>query len=238
MTETGFRYEGSELALFAEAIRWKAYFARILRPFAGASVLEVGAGIGGTTQALCTGAHERWVCLEPDATLAARLDERIRAGELPPFCERGTGTLQDVPEDERFDTVVYVDVLEHVERDREELEHAVRHLNPGGHLVILAPAHPWLFSPFDEAVGHFRRYTRASLLDLGPPGTRVVLARYLDSVGLLASLANRAVLRKPLPTLRQVRTWDRYLVPCSRVLDPMLGYSVGKTVVVVRQRLQ
>lgn len=236
MSDAAFRYEGSELALFAEASHWKQYYARSLRPFFGPAVLEVGAGIGGTTQVLCAGEHRRWVCLEPDADLAAQLHGRIRAGELPPFCESRVGTLENLPGGERFDAVLYIDVLEHVQRDREELARAVEHLNPGGHLVMLAPAHQWLWSPFDPAVGHHRRYSRASLLALGPPGTRVVLERYLDSVGLLASLANRVLLRKALPTARQIRVWDDWMVPCSRILDPVFGYSMGKTVVVVRQR--
>ena len=236
MNDAAFRYEGSELALFAEASHWKRYYARSLRPFTGPAVLEVGAGIGGTTQGLCAGPHLRWVCLEPDAVLAAQLHGRIRAGDLPPFCESRVGTLGSLPDGDRFDTVIYIDVLEHIERDREELEQAVDHLNPGGHLVILAPAHQWLWSRFDTAVGHHRRYSRTSLLELGPMGTRVVLARYLDSVGLLASLANRLILRNALPTARQIRVWDDYMVPCSRILDPVFGYNVGKTVVVVRQR--
>jgi len=199
-------------------------------------VLEVGAGIGGTTEVLCAGAHRHWVCVEPDAALAARLEARIRTGALPPFCECRIGTLSSIPETERFDTVLYIDVLEHIEHDREELARAALHLNPGGHLVVLAPAHAWLWSPFDAAVGHCRRYTRASLLALGPAGTRVVRVRYLDSVGLLASLANRVLLRSDLPTAAQIRLWDRGMVPLSRGVDPLFGYRVGKTVVVVWER--
>ena len=231
-----FRYEGSELSLFAEASHWKRYFARSLRPFMGASVLEVGAGIGGTTRALCGRGHRRWLCLEPDEALADQLHERIRIGKLPAFCERRVGTLSNLPVSERFDTITYIDVLEHIERDREELERATEYLNPGGYLVVLAPAHQWLFSPFDAAVGHFRRYSRRSLLGLGPSGTRVVRARYLDSVGLLASLANRVILRNALPTAGQIRVWDGYMVPCSRFLDSIFRYNFGKTVIVVWQR--
>ncbi len=237
MSTVAFSYEGSELALFAKASNWKRYYARSLRPFIGSAVLEVGAGIGTTTQVLCAGEHRRWVCLEPDAMLADQIADRIRVGQLPAFCEPRVGTLRSIPNNERFDTALYIDVLEHIEHDREQLAMAVEHLNPGGHLVVLAPAHMWLFSPFDSAIGHFRRYTRKSLFDIGPPGSRVATARYLDSVGLLASLANRLFLRKALPTAQQIRVWDGYLVPCSRILDGILGYSLGKTVVVAWQRL-
>jgi|KBSSwiStaDraftv2_1062776.scaffolds.fasta_scaffold298633_2 SAM-dependent methyltransferase len=237
MTEATFRYEGSELALFAEADHWKRYYRRSLRPFIGSSVLEVGAGIGGTTGVLCAGEHRRWVCLEPDEVLARQLDERIRIGALPASCECRIGALNSIPDSELYDTVLYIDVLEHIERDRDELERATKHLVPGGHLVVVAPAHQWLFSPFDAAIGHFRRYSRRSLGDLDPPGMQVVLARYLDSVGLLASLANRLVLRSAMPTVGQIRIWDNFMVPWSRFLDPIFLYGIGKTIVVVWRRL-
>jgi 2-polyprenyl-3-methyl-5-hydroxy-6-metoxy-1,4-benzoquinol methylase len=236
MTAAGFSYEGSELALFADAVRWKRYYARSLSPFLGPAVLEVGAGIGGTTEILCSRPHLRWVCVEPDAALAAELEARIQGGALPPFCECRVGTLSSIREDERFDTVLYIDVLEHIERDRDELARALLRLNPGGHLIVLAPAHAWLWSPFDAAVGHCRRYTRASLLALGPAGARAVRVRHLDAVGLFASLANRLLLRSALPTAAQIRLWDRGMVPLSRVVDPLFGYRVGKTIVVVWQR--
>jgi len=145
--------------------------------------------------------------------------------------------LNSIPDSELYDTVLYIDVLEHIERDRDELERATKHLVPGGHLVVVAPAHQWLFSPFDAAIGHFRRYSRRSLGDLDPPGMQVVLARYLDSVGLLASLANRLVLRSAMPTVGQIRIWDNFMVPWSRFLDPIFLYGIGKTIVVVWRRL-
>jgi len=68
-----FDYVGSELEIFAEAIRWKRYFADEMRPFLGSRVLEVGAGIGGTTRVLCRGSEARWLCVEPDAALAEQV---------------------------------------------------------------------------------------------------------------------------------------------------------------------
>ena len=95
--------------------------------------------------------------------------------------------------------------------------------------MVYAPAHQFLYSPFDERIGHFRRYDRESLLASAPPKlTRETLV-YLDSAGLLASLA-QFVLRQGLPTKRQLATWDRLLVPVSRLLDPILLHRVGKSV--------
>lgn len=72
-------------------------------------------------------------------------------------------TLAALPRDSRFDTILYIDVLEHIADDRAELVEAARRLNPGGYLVVLSPAHQWLFTAFDAAIGHVRRYTAKSL---------------------------------------------------------------------------
>ncbi len=222
-----FAYIGSELDLFAHALTWKAYFRGHLLPCLQGDVLEVGAGIGANTRLLCDATQRRWLCLEPDRSLAARIEE---GGGLPPMCEVVAGTIEDLPRDERFEAILYVDVLEHIEDDRKELTLAAAHLKTGGALVVLAPAWQWLFTPFDRAIGHYRRYSKASLRAVVPSTLSEDRVLYLDSVGLLGSLGNRMVLRAAMPTLGQIRFWDRVLVPLSRRLDPLLGYRIGKSV--------
>jgi SAM-dependent methyltransferase len=163
--------------------------------------------------------------------MASRLEATIVRGELPACCRARAGTVRDLPAETRFDAILYVDVLEHIEDDAGELATAARRLRPGGVLIVLAPAHNWLYSPFDRAIGHYRRYTRRSLATVGPPALRRLDLRYLDSVGLLASAGNSFILRRSLPTARDVARWDRLMVPLSRRLDSWLGFRVGKSVV-------
>lgn len=222
-------YIGSELEIFAHAQRWKAYYKSLIAPFFGQRVLEVGAGLGATTAALCDGSHEAWICLEPDPDLLAQLASR----PLPACCRPQAGFVSTLAPDSRFDSILYIDVLEHIEDDRAELDRASRHLAPGGKLIVLSPAYQFLFSPFDESIGHYRRYTRAMLSALTPPGCRLILLRYLDSVGLLTSLANRLFLRQSLPTHAQILFWDRRLVPLSRLVDRLIGFRFGRSIVAV-----
>jgi SAM-dependent methyltransferase len=237
MVELG--YAGGELDLFAEARRWKRYFADVLAPHIRGHALEVGAGIGSTLRALAQSRSVKaWTVLEPDPALFARLEEVAREVEgargIP--VRARAGTLAGLPDGERFDAVVYVDVLEHIEDDRGELARAFERLRPGGRLVVLAPAHPALFSEFDRQVGHQRRYDRSSLSAVAPPDARLVALRYLDSVGLLASLGNRLLLRAPLPSRGQILAWDALMVPASRVLDRLSLGHLGKSVVAVWER--
>jgi hypothetical protein len=228
-----YTYVGTELDLFAAADNWKRYVYRQLGPYLGRDVLEVGAGHGATTRVLCQGGVDRWVCLEPDAVLADRLIVAIGTGELPDCCQVRIGTLADVGELDRFETILYADVLEHIADDRAELVHAADRLLPHGHLIVLAPAHPWLFTPFDQAIGHYRRYTRNTLRAAAPKELALVRLAYLDAIGMLASLGNRVVLKSSMPSARQIAIWDRLMVPLSRLADPALGYTLGKSVLAV-----
>lgn len=230
-SSAGFAYPGGELELFAGARNWKRYLRRRIGPSVRGRVLEVGAGIGATTRALWDEGVEGWVLLEPDPRMVEGLRRAVDDGGLPARCRVVEGTL-DAVGDERFDCILYVDVLEHIERDREELERASARLAPGGRVVVLSPAHGWLFTDFDRALGHHRRYDLRALRTMTPPTLRVVQAEYLDAVGILASLGNRLLLRSAQPTPGQIRVWDRAMVPVSRILDPLLGRRLGKSVLV------
>lgn len=231
-----YEYVGSELQLFGAAIRWKQYLRQQIGPYLKGRVLEVGAGLGATARALSGGAETEWICLEPDPRLASRIAEDVRTGNLPSHCRPVVGTTGSCAALGRFDAVLYVDVLEHIQDDRGEITLASGLLSEGGHLVVLAPAHQSLFTPFDRAIGHYRRYSRGVLRDLTTSVLRVRTCRYLDSAGLLASAGNRFLLRSTMPTAGQIRFWDSVLVRISRVLDPLLAYRVGKSVLVVWQR--
>jgi len=231
-----FRYVGSELDLFAAVWNWKEYWSRQIRPFLRGDVLEVGAGIGSNTRFLDPdGGAGRWVCLEPDPQLHGLLVKTLAETGPRRAYETVCGTLASLSGQE-FDTIIYIDVLEHIDNDREELNQAASHLRPGGHLIVLAPAHQRLFSPFDAAIGHFRRYNRPMLRSISPPSLRLEQLIYLDSAGLLLSIANLLFLRKSMPTKAQLRIWDRLVVPVSRVLDRYLFNSVGKSIVGIWRR--
>jgi hypothetical protein len=224
------RYPGSELELFAGATNWKSYVAELLSPYLGETVLDVGAGIGGHVPFLCRREVREWVCLEPDERLVSQITHRIENGELPAACRVVTGTLEALVGCALFSTVLYLDVLEHIADDRAEMEKAASKVADGGCLIVLAPAHQFLFSSFDSAIGHYRRYSIATLRRLAPSECQLLFCRMLDSAGFFASLANRLLLRSANPTRAQVQVWDSALVPISRRLDRRLGYRFGKSI--------
>ena len=226
-----YSYVGTELEVFRHARNWKQYYKRKIAPYIQGSVLEVGAGIGATTRVLCASQAKRWVCLEPDPSLARRISEEHRREPYPVAPEVIVGTLETLDPSQMFDCLLYIDVLEHIEDDQAEFQRAAARLKPGGSLVILCPAHQYLYSEFDRSIGHYRRYDARMMRALKSDSVRLERIFYLDSTGMALSLLNRFIRRKGTPSARPILIWDRFFVPCSRLLDPLTGHRLGKTVV-------
>jgi hypothetical protein len=182
---------------------------------------------------LRTGTQAEWVCLEPDAALAKDLEATLAANPSPVATRVVVGDIGALDPAERFDCILYIDVLEHIEDDTGELARATRFLAKGGALVVLCPAFQVLFSAMDTALGHFRRYTARSLVAVFPRELRRREVFYLDSLGMVASLANKFVLRQDAPGGGQVKFWDGFIIPISRVLDRLVAFSAGRSVIAV-----
>lgn len=227
-----FEYSGNELETFVFAKSWRNYWIGMIREFLGSEVLEVGAGLGTITKAMYS-PDMSWVALEPDRAMCDTLKSDL--GRCYPEIEVCHSTLSQYGEKRSFDSILYTDVLEHIENDREEVTLAASRLKPEGYLVILVPAHQSLYSPFDQAIGHFRRYNRKSLDALRPYFMVQVMSRYLDSGGFFLSWANSKFLEQSAPTAAQVKIWYSFVVPISRTVDRMFGFRFGKSLLVIWQ---
>jgi 2-polyprenyl-3-methyl-5-hydroxy-6-metoxy-1,4-benzoquinol methylase len=166
--------------------------------------------------------------MEPDASLCEHYHHRQAGGKIPSSCELMQGTLELLTRNEAFDAILYIDVLEHIEDDKAEFERAYHHLKANGHLLVLCPAHNFLYSPFDKALGHFRRYDKRMFRELSV--RRPYKLEYLDSVGMLASLANKLLLKQSYPNAKQIKLWDRVFVRLSRFMDPLTFRFIGKSI--------
>lgn len=232
-----FTYPGKELELFSSAVNWKSYLRVLIAPYIRGRVLEVGAGIGAMTPYLVSAPEiSHWALLEPDPSMASVLQNKLDSGVLPPVCEVIPGTIFNTGSGV-FDTILYIDVLEHIAGDARELGIAADKLASGGKLIVLSPAFQFLYSPFDKAIGHYRRYTKKSLRAAVPPGLNEQVLQYADAAGLIASLANKLLLKQAYPSQQQVRFWDSWLVPVSRRLDIVLRYSFGKSIMGIWEKI-
>jgi len=231
MSEASFEYIGNELELFAAAKNWKKYVAELIKPYIKGDVLEAGAGIGSNTLLFITPEVRSWLLLEPDKHFSSALNNLVIEKKLPGFCSTFNGYTSELTK--KFDTIIYIDVIEHIEDDKKEIETVTKLLNPGGRLIVLSPAHNNLMSPFDKAIGHYRRYSKKTLLALTNDKLITEKIIFTDSAGLMASFANKYFLKQEYPTKKQIALWDSYLVPVSKITDRILFHKTGKTIIAV-----
>ncbi|MEI6574563.1 MAG: class I SAM-dependent methyltransferase [Bacteroidota bacterium] len=229
-------YPGNELQAFSKAVNWKKYVARHMKPYIKGCVLEVGAGIGSNTLYLMHQGIEDWLCLEPDSQNLKTLKKKITHNELCSRCRTQLGTLATIGKDEMFDTILYYDVLEHIKNDNLEVINAFSHLRPGGNLIILAPAHQSMFSAFDAAIGHFRRYNKVSLRAVMGDGMKEITCIYLDCFGFLAYKIYSTFAKKRNISGGNVKLWDKLLIPLSVIFDRIFNYRIGKSILGIYQR--
>src|SRR5450631_1291010 len=145
------------------APNYNAWLGKRLRAHLGKRVLEVGAGIGTITREILPD-RELVIALEAEELYAGHLDKAFRGNpRVRTLHSRVEETNWAQLATERLDSVLLSNVLEHIEDDAAAVRDFRRALPPGGNIVILVPALPFLFGTLDTAVGHHRRYMPASL---------------------------------------------------------------------------
>lgn len=224
-------YPQADLEDMGEGLRYTQWILSEFLPWLEGDVCEVGAGTGNISRSLPDlGSH--LVCLEPDSALF----EALRANlENLPNCSVLNSTLAEysAPDVELFDRFLYINVLEHIEDDVEELRLMHSLLRPEGAVLIFVPALQWLFSDYDARVGHYRRYSKKELTGkIERAGFEIKKIRYFDVIGVFAWWLACKVLRLR-PNAGNVGLYDRFLVPVSRWVEKYIPFPVGKNLLVV-----
>ena len=228
-----------ELERLAQADHFFGWVADELEPHLGRHILEVGAGIGTMSLKLLERLPGAQItALEPDPKLHDELVSRTkRHPEVQTLNVTSTDLLQSdmAP---TFDSVVYVNVLEHILDDVGELRTANDLLVPGGTLAIFVPALARLYGSLDYKSGHHRRYHRDRLSRvITTAGFELVDVRYLDMLGVVPYFLMYKLL--DVKTLGSVSSngYDRVIVPISRAIQRLAPHPpFGKNLLAIARR--
>jgi len=213
----------------AEAANYQTWLYDLASPHLGATCLEIGSGRGDLTAHLAQG--RTLVATDVSEQFVGILEDR--------FAETSNVTVAHLDMDtfephERYDSIVMMNVLEHIEDDEAALVTLRRALNPGGRIVLYVPAFMLLYSDFDREIGHYRRYRKKQLQKLVErAGFRVDDKRYVNSLGAVGwFLYSRVLGRKPSDQLT-ISACDRIVVPLVRRVEAVIPPPFGLSVLVV-----
>lgn len=227
-------YEGSEnLEVMLDAHNYNDYLKALVRRYGEVPqrVLDFGAGIGTFTDAMSMPGIAI-DCIEPDSRAREQL------------ASRGYGQFADISDldDEQYDYIFSLNVLEHIEDDAAMMATLAERLVPGSRIFIYVPAFNHIRTSMDDLVGHHRRYTRKTLIGVvEQAGLVVEEAAYTDFLGYFATLLFKLMdvfKDEPDGTINRplLIAYDRVVFPVSRLLSVVFGRIVGKNVYVVARK--
>jgi len=232
---TDFSYSGSELDAVAEADNYYRWIIDAFSGHIGPRTVEAGAGIGTVSELILrSGRVEDLLLVEPASNNVPALTKRF-GGD--PRVRVHHGYLEDLAATLQADTIIAVNVLEHVEKDQEFLRSANSGLVPGGKLLILVPAVPAIFGSLDRAFDHYRRYTRSVLKSavLGA-GFEIEELHYLNGLGVAAWFVAGRVLNRTTLGRSQVRFYDRWVIPWLSRVEKVIRPPIGQSLFLIARR--
>jgi len=226
----------SDLEIMSSAQNYRNWMHSRLAPFIGQRLLEVGCGIGNFTQ----------IFLDRELVVAADIygpcveQLRIRLGNnlnLVPkeldISDPATLALASY----EFDTVICLNVLEHIEDDLKALSHMQSVLKPAGRLVLLVPAFQFLYGTVDRSLDHYRRYTRKNLLPrMREAGFKVETSFYMNMIGMAGWLLNNRVLKRGEENAEQINFFDRYIAPTADRIERLIPPPFGLSLIAIGQK--
>lgn len=207
----------------------------VMRPVLGRSVLEIGCGIGCFTELLL--GLERIVAVDINETYIEYVKQRFAdSGNVTVFVHDCNHPLPENVRAHPVETVICLNVLEHIERDVDALRHMRDVLVPGGHVVLLVPAFPALYCSLDRELFHFRRYSRKSLNDtLRAANLEPDWHRFINLFGVLGWFINGKILRRRILPANQLSLYNQ-LVPLFRAIEHLTGPPFGLSHIVAGRR--
>jgi SAM-dependent methyltransferase len=220
------------LVAMSRANRFNRWMADTIAPWIKGDVLELGAGIGNLTVFLSQ-QTDRYIATDTDEEHLREL--RSRADRCPNV-EIAACDFSDPAAASRFhgsaDTVICLNMLEHIQNDMESLANIRACLRPGGAAIILVPQGPHAFGAMDEVLEHKRRYTVEELTaKMGLAGFRVERMIFFNRITWPGWYLNSRILRRRTLSRLQLRLFD-LLVPIWRRIDNRLPWPATSLIAI------
>ena len=229
-------YTGKDLEAMSFAVNYHKWILDEFRPFLGKRVVEVGAGTGSFSELLLREDPESLILVEPSEMFDS-LKKNISGIKTDTKISFYQSIFADIAAQIEADSIIYVNVLEHIEDDLAELERIRQTLKPGGKCFIFVPALMSLYGEFDRRIGHFRRYSKKQIEEkCRAAGLRILKSKYFDFAGIFPWYAKYKILRSNSLESGAVALYDKFAVPVIQKFETILPVPAGKNVLIVAEK--
>lgn len=229
------QYTGHDLEAMTGAENYNNWLVSLVSPYLGKVVAEVGAGNGNITSLLVKRNIEQLIAFEPSSKMYTILTDNL-SNESKLTLVNNTFLNTVMNYEDYFDTVLYFNVLEHIEDDKKELLGVKRCLRRDGFLCIFVPAFNWLYSEFDKSIGHFRRYGKKQLIHLlSSAGYNIEKAIYVDLAGIIPWYIFFVLMKRKLSP-NNTRVYDRTIIPVMKRIEKILNIPCGKNILIIARK--
>ena len=221
-------YNGWELKFFDKSKNFRNYQISLIKKYLGEYIAEIGPG-NGTNLSYYYDYPKKIDLYEPTKKLFLTLKKRFKNTKKVNFFNKKL-TLKN----QYYNSILYLDVLEHIEDDEKEVIKAYKSLKKNGLLIINVPAFSHLYSQFDKDVGHYKRYQKKDiLLIINKYNLKKIELKYYDAIGYILSLLSKIFSFNYKKNFeKKIRFWDS-LIPFSKILDFLILNSFGKSLLVI-----
>ena len=233
-----------ELSTIESLVNYHTWIYREIQPFLGDQLTEIGGGLGTFSDLLIRhhilGRPNRTIeILEPDEDLFAQLRSKCQAQHNGLIKTNRLRLANSVfaSRMHTFDTAIMINVLEHIEDDRDLISNIYSSIQPGGTVAVFSPALPFLYSPLDRRVGHFRRYRKNDLAALiEGAGFSLEKVQYMDTLGVIPWYIINVLAGSCSFNPLLAKTYDRAGIPITRWVEHYFGAPIGKNVLAVGRK--
>lgn len=240
MDEAKVIYPGKDLEAMSFAVKYHRWLLDEFRQYIGKNIVEVGAGKGSFSEMLLDTKPDSLSLVEPSEMffdLERNISANVNGTRVGLFHSIFEEASPSITSSARPDTIIYVNVLEHIEDDSRELRLIRNSLDDGGRFLVFVPAMRALFSEFDRDLGHFRRYRKGELeKKVKDAGFKILRSRYFDLAGAAPWFVKYRILRSRTLGGGAVSMYDNLVVPIMRRFESVVRPPFGKNILLVAEK--
>jgi SAM-dependent methyltransferase len=233
-------YVGKDLEAMSFAVNYHRWILDEFRSYLGNDLVEVGAGTGSFTELLLEQRPRTLSAIEPSGMydmLVQNIAKFRTETAVNAYQAIFTQVASKIKEKNHPDSIIYVNVLEHIEDDAQELATVYETLPPKGRMFIFVPALPALYGNFDREVGHFRRYIKSDLeVKVTAAGFKILKSSYFDIAGIVPWWIKYQVFKASTLDQGTIKLYDKFAVPITRAIESAINPPLGKNILLIASK--